>query len=44
MAGRTMAMSVTDAKAMTDLVRRAEASDEVILARYWQALLRLRNP
>ncbi|WP_084439185.1 type II toxin-antitoxin system Phd/YefM family antitoxin [Sphingobium sp. TCM1] len=37
-----MKVSVTDAKAqMTDLVRRAEAGDEVILARHGHPAVRL---
>ena len=37
-----MQISVTDAKAqLTDLVRRAEAGDEVILTRHGQAVVRL---
>ena len=37
-----MEISVTDAKAkLTDLVRRAEAGDEVILTRHGQAAVRL---
>ena len=37
-----MRISVTDAKAqLTDLVRRAEAGDEVILTRHGQSAVRL---
>ena len=37
-----MQVSVTDAKAqLTDLVRRAESGDEVILTRHGQAAVRL---
>lgn len=37
-----MQISVTDAKAqLTDLVRRAEAGDEIILTRHGQAAVRL---
>ncbi len=37
-----MRISVTDAKAqLTDLVRRAEAGDEIILTRHGQAAVRL---
>ncbi|WP_267354346.1 MULTISPECIES: type II toxin-antitoxin system prevent-host-death family antitoxin [unclassified Methylobacterium] len=37
-----MRVSVTDAKAqLTDLVRRAEAGDEVILTRHGQPVVRL---
>lgn len=37
-----MQISVTDAKGqLTELVRRAEAGDEVILTRYGQAAVRL---
>ena len=39
---RTMRISVTEAKGqLTDLVRRAEAGDEVILTRHGQAAVRL---
>ena len=38
----TMRISVTDAKGqLTDLVRRAEAGDEIILTRHGQATVRL---
>jgi prevent-host-death family protein len=37
-----MRISVTDAKGqLTDLVRRAEAGDEIILTRHGQAVVRL---
>ena len=37
-----MHISVTDAKGqLTDLVRQAEAGDEIILTRYGQAVVRL---
>jgi len=37
-----MRISVTDAKGqLTDLVRRAEAGDEVVLTRHGQAVVRL---
>jgi prevent-host-death family protein len=37
-----MQISVTDAKGqLTDLVRRAEAGDEIILTRHGQAVVRL---
>lgn len=37
-----MRVSVTDAKGqLTDLVRRAEAGDEVVLTRHGQAVVRL---
>jgi prevent-host-death family protein len=37
-----MKISVTDAKAqLTELVRRAEAGDEVVLTRHGQAVVRL---
>lgn len=37
-----MQMSVTEAKGqLTDLIRRAEAGDEVILTRHGQAVVRL---
>jgi prevent-host-death family protein len=40
--GTAMRISVTDAKAqLTDLVRRAEAGDEVILTRHGHAAVRL---
>jgi prevent-host-death family protein len=40
--GARMKISVTDAKAqLTDLVRRAEAGDEVILTRHGHAAVRL---
>ena len=40
--GAQMKISVTEAKAqLTDLVRRAEAGDEVILTRHGQAAVRL---
>jgi prevent-host-death family protein len=40
--GGPMQISVTDAKGqLTDLVRRAEAGDEVILTRHGQAAVRL---
>ena len=39
---RTMQISVSDAKAqLTDLVRRAEAGDEVVLTRHGHAAVRL---
>jgi prevent-host-death family protein len=39
---KTMRISVSDAKAqLTDLVRRAEAGDDVILTRHGQAAVRL---
>ncbi len=39
---RIMQISVTDAKAqLTDLVRRAEAGDEVVLTRHGQPAVRL---
>jgi prevent-host-death family protein len=40
--GKAMRISVTDAKGqLTDLVRRAEAGDEVILTRHGHAAVRL---
>ena len=40
--GRFMEMSITDAKAqLTDLVRRAEAGDEVVLTRHGRPAARL---
>jgi prevent-host-death family protein len=40
--GQMMRISVTEAKGqLTDLVRRAEAGDEVILTRHGQAAVRL---
>lgn len=40
--GAAVQISVTDAKGqLTDLVRRAEAGDEVILTRHGQAAVRL---
>jgi prevent-host-death family protein len=42
MAGRVMQISVTEAKGkLTDLVRRAELGDEIILTHHGQGIVRL---